>query len=203
MGTRSLTFVHESGLYSPALVCMYRQLDGYPEGHGKALQKFLKDMVIVDGIGCSMPARAANGMSCLAAQLVAYFKNDYVGSFYLYSTDSGDTEDYNYHIYLDERNNLKLGYYTFESIFRKLPIDNQDSLIKYSKIAEFVYKSRYWDSEWKWRKIRFVEIKNGFLSGYDLNDENKFKKFMIFSILNGKVTYTDMEGTILESVVVI
>ena len=41
MGTRCLTYVYEGN--SP-LVCLYRQFDGYPSGHGTELANFLKDM---------------------------------------------------------------------------------------------------------------------------------------------------------------
>ncbi len=71
MGTRSLTrILDEQG---NVLACMYRQHDGYPSGHGKELAEFLAPLAIVNGLG-SRDARVANGMDCLAAQVVAYFK---------------------------------------------------------------------------------------------------------------------------------
>ena len=42
MGTRSLTFVKEqNGRKVSTYVCMYRQYDGYPSGHGLELAEFL------------------------------------------------------------------------------------------------------------------------------------------------------------------
>ena len=72
MSTRSLTFVTENG--SLPIICMYRQSDGYPSGHGKELAEFLHPIKIVDGLGMSDPATVANGAGCLAAQIVAHFK---------------------------------------------------------------------------------------------------------------------------------
>lgn len=93
MGTRSLTRVNDGGA---PIINMYRQFDGYPDGHGKQLFEFLDGMVVVNGYNSSTPKKAANGASCLAAQLVSKFKTE-IGGFYLYpvtSTDCG--QDYEY-----------------------------------------------------------------------------------------------------------
>jgi len=45
MGTRSLTYVYDN---KEPLVCMYRQFDGYPSGHGKELAEFEKYCVSGD-----------------------------------------------------------------------------------------------------------------------------------------------------------
>ena len=47
MGTRSLTHFVEEG---ETLATIYRQFDGYPEGHGIELLNFLRDMHIVNGM---------------------------------------------------------------------------------------------------------------------------------------------------------
>jgi len=80
MGTRCLTVVEDEN--GNEILNMMRQMDGYPEGHGAELAEFLKDMVIVNGVSMNDTRKIANGMGCLAAQLVAHFK-DYVGEFYL------------------------------------------------------------------------------------------------------------------------
>lgn len=97
MGTRCLTFV-EDGL-GRRVVCMYRQFDGYPSGHGMELAKFLSPFTIVNGIGGDARyGKVANGAGCLAAQMVQKFK-DSVGGFYLYPTDTTDAwQDYEYHV---------------------------------------------------------------------------------------------------------
>ena len=102
MSTRSLTFVHTGNLKSPVLICMYRQSDGYFDGHGQELKTFLETITIVNGIGLIDCDKVANGMGCLAGQLVSHFKSNDVGGIYLYPINTYDCgEEYVYHIYLD------------------------------------------------------------------------------------------------------
>ena len=102
MGTRSLTvFQEEKG--GDDIVVMYRQMDGYPTGHGDELAQFLKNGVIVNGLSMgdyrSRDRKLFNGMGCLAAAVVAHFK-DGAGSIYLYPAKSrGCGEEYIYYIY--------------------------------------------------------------------------------------------------------
>ena len=101
MGTRSLTFVYSetsNGEKATPIINMYRQYDGYPSGHGAELAGFLSGGRLVNGLSGMGKERQFNGMGCLAAQMVANFK-DGAGSFYLYpvtTTDCG--QDYEYHI---------------------------------------------------------------------------------------------------------
>lgn len=95
MGTRSLTFVYDED--GRSIISMYRQYDGYPSGHGKELAEFLEPITMVNGIGLT-EAVIANGSGCLAAQLVAHFK-DGPGDIYLKPTTAVDCgQDYEYHI---------------------------------------------------------------------------------------------------------
>ena len=95
MGTHSLTFVYDED--GKILINMYRQYDGYPSGHGKDLAEFLEPITMVNGIGMTK-AVIANGPGCLAAQLVAHFK-DGPGGIYLEPTTAVDCgQDYEYHI---------------------------------------------------------------------------------------------------------
>ena len=100
MGTRSLTFIYAEDETKPTqrIVCMYRQFDGYPSGHGLDLHKFLTSGEMVNGFG-DPTAKQFNGMPCLAAQMVAHFKEG-VGGFYLYPTNTKDAwQEYEYHVY--------------------------------------------------------------------------------------------------------
>jgi hypothetical protein len=102
MGTRSLTFVYDG---EEAIINMYRQYDGYPTGHGAELAEFLNPFEMVNGLPAKkddeQERKFANGMGCLAAQLIANFKVG-AGQFYLYPTSSVDCgQDYEYHIYKD------------------------------------------------------------------------------------------------------
>lgn len=102
MGTRSLTRViatwndeKTNKLKKQTYVCMYRQMDGYPSGMGSDLAEFLNDV-------------KHNGIGCLAAQLVAHFK-DGAGGYYLYPTNVKDAwQDYEYEIIQHEEEELKL-----------------------------------------------------------------------------------------------
>ena len=131
MGTRSLTYILDE--YNSAqtegvfvrdnIICMYRQYDGYLDGHGKELAEFLQDFTVVNGYNSATPDRSANGMSCLAAQLVAHFKNG-IGNIYLYPTNTKDVgEEFIYIISLiDNQINIEVkDVYYDEIIFSGTP----------------------------------------------------------------------------------
>jgi hypothetical protein len=115
MGTRSLTRVIETWndektnkLKKQTLVCMYRQYDGYPSGMGSDLAEFLNGGKLVNGISLAETERVFNGMGCLAAQMVAHFK-DGAGGYYLYPTNVGKVwQEYEYEIIQHEGEELKL-----------------------------------------------------------------------------------------------
>lgn len=96
MGTRSLTRVFDD---DRQLVNMYRQMDGYPSGHGIALFEFLDGLQLVNGISLTnAKERIANGPGCLAAQLVAHFKQG-PGGIYLHPpADTNCDQEYEYHL---------------------------------------------------------------------------------------------------------
>jgi hypothetical protein len=100
MGTLSLTFVYDD---KQKVMCMYRQFDGYPSGHGAELASFLASFdAVVNGYAFDETRKVANGMGCLAAQLVANFKVG-VGNFYLYPTSTKDAgQEYEYHVYAEK-----------------------------------------------------------------------------------------------------
>ena len=100
MGTRSLTFVYDE---QDVIINMYRQYDGYPTGHGLELAEFLAQFTMVNGLGVNEDRKVANGMGCLAAQLVAHFKVG-AGGFYLYPATAVDCgQDYEYHVYQKDK----------------------------------------------------------------------------------------------------
>ena len=102
MGTRSLTtfvetYKDNSGKkVKNEIVTMYRQFDGYMEGHGKELADFLAGGELVDGIGMDDKV-VFNGMGCLSAQVVAHFK-DGAGGFYLQRANKNSGEEYRYKV---------------------------------------------------------------------------------------------------------
>lgn len=115
MGTRSLTRVIDK--YQDTediIVCMYRQLDGYLKGHGKDLFDFLDGKIITNGL---QKGNTANGVNCLAAQLVAHFK-DGAGGIYLfpvYTTNVG--QEYEYEIIVDENDTVTIRVISGEELF--------------------------------------------------------------------------------------
>jgi hypothetical protein len=96
MGTRSLTYVYKG---ETPIVCMYRQYDGYPTGHGAELADFLTSGKIVNGLSRETD-RVFNGMGCLAAQMIAEFKKT-PGGFYIHEVNlkQDSWQDYEYHVY--------------------------------------------------------------------------------------------------------
>ena len=100
MGTRCLTrFIDEQT--GEDICVLYRQFDGYIEGHGRELVSFLADRRVVNGYTATDKAKGwFNGMSCLSASVVAHFKEK-IGDFYLYPSGTKDVgEEYTYTIYI-------------------------------------------------------------------------------------------------------
>lgn len=71
MGTRSLTIIMNG---NKELTRIYRQFDGYPSSHGLELAK-LCNVKITNGISGN-GVGTANGMGCLAAQIIMALKGD-------------------------------------------------------------------------------------------------------------------------------
>jgi hypothetical protein len=85
MGTRHLTVVKNK--HEQDILVMYGQYDGYLEGHGQRLGEFLDGMKLVNGLVSE--ENIANGMACLAGQIIAHFKEK-AGGFYLYPSGTRD-----------------------------------------------------------------------------------------------------------------
>jgi len=98
MGTHAITKVFDDA--GNEILCMYRQSDGYPEGHGNELAEFLNSRVMVQGIRDREidGKTVANGMGCLAAQLVWHFKRGEPGEFYLQAPGKS-SQTYTYLVY--------------------------------------------------------------------------------------------------------
>ena len=117
MGTRSLTHFIERYTEQPKdkrrkpkvkdteIVVMYRQYDGYPSGHGIQLAEFLAKGRLVNGISAAENELVFNGMGCLAAQVVANFKEG-AGNIYLHKAGTKDCwEEYDYYVIGDDETN--------------------------------------------------------------------------------------------------
>ena len=85
MSTRALINIrNDEGV---TLVTIHKHWDGYPEspGVGSTLEAFVDLIKIVNGIGSE--ENVANGMECLAAQVIAHLK-DGPGDVYIYPPDT-------------------------------------------------------------------------------------------------------------------
>lgn len=104
MGTRSLTYFYQDG---KPFCGFYRQMDGYPDGHGAALGEILAPITLVNGYQMHMKAGThANGPGCLAAQVIARLKDEHgIGGIYMIAPtpeeDSDGWQEYEYHVFLD------------------------------------------------------------------------------------------------------
>jgi hypothetical protein len=117
MGTRSLTKViqtweDESGKKQrKPFTCMYRQFDGYLDGHGLELAEWLSQYTVVNGMRIDENRKIANGMDCLAAQMFQHFK-DGPGNIYCMHPDAKDCwEQYLYEVEEEKDDGILLTVY--------------------------------------------------------------------------------------------
>ena len=109
MGTRSLSRVFNTykdeknnKQVKEQLVNMYRQYDGYPSGHGTELADFLKGGKVVNGIGSRDEKQILfNGTGCLAAQMIAHFKDGAGGIYIEPITAKNCGQEYEYEVIVD------------------------------------------------------------------------------------------------------
>jgi hypothetical protein len=90
MGTRSTTKIYDEE--EKLILAIYKQMDGYTDGWGTELKKFIKSGKFVNGIG-SDEGTIFNGIGDFALLLVNHFKN---GPGDIYATNSDNSQEYNY-----------------------------------------------------------------------------------------------------------
>lgn len=96
MGTRALVRVFEG---PTEILTLYFHSDGYPDGVGRQIAEFCETKRIFNGIRGGVPRTImANGAGCLAAQLVANFKEDVGGVYVIASGSNSAWVDYEYHV---------------------------------------------------------------------------------------------------------
>lgn len=99
MGTRSLTvFLDEDG---KEIAVLYRQFDGYPEGHGVDLASALEGHVMVNGFS-DRNAKVFNGSHDLAVRVITRLKDNAseAGNLYLHAAGSRNLgEDFVYTVH--------------------------------------------------------------------------------------------------------
>ncbi len=106
---------------------IYKHWDGYPEALGVTLANYLDGYEIVNGISHDIQGLIANGIGCLAAQLVSYMK-DGPGDISLRIPEDRDWEDYAYYIWIKDHEEIMISIFNYEDecIF----VGNSKSLIE-------------------------------------------------------------------------
>lgn len=99
MSTNAKVSFYEDGEH---LVSVYHHWDGYLEGVGLDLAKFLKKINLVDVIQDKTKLyKVANGFTCLVAQYISKFKTG-VGNVYIISENDSQYYNYDVHCYGNE-----------------------------------------------------------------------------------------------------
>ena len=94
-------------------VQIYNHYDSYPEGLGLDLAKFMCDFRVVNGLGRD-EGKVANGMGCLAAQLIANMKKK-PGGVYVEKPDSKRSWiDYVYYIWVAEHKDIWISIFDYD-----------------------------------------------------------------------------------------
>lgn len=90
------------------LLLMYRQFDGYPEGHPLETAEWLAGGKVVNGLRMDEKGLMFNGGGCLAAQLVAKYKTEAGGTYIHPMSHRGKCwEDYLYDIIIKEDSSIE------------------------------------------------------------------------------------------------
>lgn len=94
---------------------IYHHWDGYPERLGVKLANYLQGYDIRNGIPNDHQGPIANGIGCLAAQLVSYLKDE-PGNVYLRPPSNIDLEDYVYYIWIKENSRIMISIFNYDDV---------------------------------------------------------------------------------------
>jgi len=106
---------------------LYKHYDGYPEALGVTLASYLKGYDIRNGIPNEYQGPIANGIGCLAAQLVSYLKEE-PGNVYLRPPAYPDWEEYIYYVWVKEESRIMIS--IFDSNNECIYVGDCESLIE-------------------------------------------------------------------------
>ncbi len=100
MSTRSITHIHEAHTGEEAIICsFYRHCDGYPDGHGKDLIKWLEGKKLVNGISTGFKeGRDFNRAGAMAIPLMQYIQ-EVSGCEVIPTGSAGMWEEYTYNVF--------------------------------------------------------------------------------------------------------
>jgi hypothetical protein len=112
---------------SDIYVQIRKHYDGYQSGLGVTLANYLQGYDIRNGIPSKYQGPIANGIGCLAAQLISYLKQE-PGDVYVQPPVDLGLEDYVYYIWVKEGSRIMISIfeYTEECIY----VGDCESLIK-------------------------------------------------------------------------
>jgi len=106
---------------------IYNHYDGHPERLGVTLASYLKGYDIRNGIPNEYQGPIANGIGCLAAQLVSYLKEE-PGNVYLQPPADPEWEDYVYYVWVKEQARIMIS--IFDSNNECIYVGDCESLIE-------------------------------------------------------------------------
>ena len=145
MGTRSTYRIIEESSTGKKVkktkqdeICLiYRQFDGYPEGHPLETAEWLVSGRVVNGIGSNDTNLVFNGAGCLAAQLVAKYKTEPGGTYIQSLKSRGQSwEDYLYDIIVKEDNSIEYVCYENDTIPNEIFRGTPNQFIEKFKVLE-------------------------------------------------------------------
>lgn len=178
MSTHSKTVILDD--YGYPLIAFYRQSDGGFDGHGKELQEFLSGMTIVNGITDLNAKKQANGMDCLAAQIIAHFKKG-IGEIYI-TADTYPNQEYHYSVKRTKNKSkvILTGGNVLTGEKKDFPLYHDFV----GKTVTFVYTKL--GETARWRTIKVSEDGDTYIAGVETNS-GEFKRFLKSRILDGKI----------------
>lgn len=157
------------------LITLYAHHDGGFDAMGNRLKEFLSNFDIVNGIKSDDNVKCANGMGCLAAQVIAHLKTG-IGDIYIATNEIA--LEYTYYIHYSDSKVALTGLTDTDVLEYKL----YEDYLKHTFIAEFTYES---ESGVKNRRIGILEMNSKYIKGMDLDDDTKYKAFSISKIVGG------------------
>lgn len=186
------------------LVCLYGHFDGGVNFYGKKLLDFLSKFTIVNGLEdkskrTSSPTSrsldrlrekneeylVANGIGCLAAQVIAHFKTE-AGDFYISPNFiDGDNEDENFIYQVYEKGGKICLTVENEGHKKFLLNDSVGNNGHVSKVVTFMYEND--DGTQNRRMLEILQESEDRLSGNDL-DRDGYRSFLRKKIIGKIVT---------------
>tara|TARA_R100001082_G_C4344562_1_gene151693 strand:- start:717 stop:1142 length:426 start_codon:yes stop_codon:yes gene_type:complete len=92
---------------------IYKHYDGYPDSLGVTLANYLNDYTIANGLSTEYQGPVANGIGCLAAQLIGLLKQG-PGDVSLQPPQDRDWEDFTYYVWVKENEEIMISIFNYD-----------------------------------------------------------------------------------------